>query len=102
MKKENSEVKIIQERVLVVDDETQVTKYLAEVFTRAGLDVRIANNGYDALKIAESESCSVAIVDLKMPGLSGIETIRLLRKQTLIWRRLSLPDTLPLNRLLTP
>ena len=80
MKKENSENKMVRGRVLVVDDETQVCKVLAGILTRAGLDVRIANNGYDALKIAESKSCSVAIVDLKMPGLSGMETIRRLKE----------------------
>lgn len=80
MKKGNSENKMVRERVLVVDDETLASKVLAEILTRAGLDVRIANNGYEALDIAKSESCSVAIVDLKMPGLSGIETIQRLKE----------------------
>ena len=71
---------MVQEKILVVDDETQVSTFLAETLTRAGMSVRVANNGYDALNIAESESCSVAIVDLKMPGLSGIETIQRLKE----------------------
>lgn len=71
---------MIRERILVVDDEIQVSKVLAEIIFRAGMEVRIVGNGYDALAIAESEPCSAAIVDLKMPGLSGIETIQRLRE----------------------
>ena len=80
MQKENSHNNMTKERILVVDDETQVSKVLAEIISRGGLEVRIADNGYDALEIAESEPCSLAIVDLKMPGLSGIETIQRLRE----------------------
>ena len=80
MQKENNHDNITQQRILVVDDETQVSTVLAEIISRGGLDVRIADNGYDALVFAESEPCSAAIVDLKMPGLSGIETIQRLRK----------------------
>ena len=69
-----------KERILVVDNETQVSKVIAEIIARGDLEVRIADNGYDALEIAESEPCSVAIVDLKMPGLNGIETIQRLRE----------------------
>ncbi len=80
MRKENSRDDMTKERILVVDDETQVSKVIAEIISRRGMEVRIADNGYDALEIAESEPCSLAIVDLKMPGLSGIETIQRLRK----------------------
>ena len=80
MRKENSRDDMTKERILVVDNETQVSKVIAEIIAREDLEVRIADNGYDALEIAESEPCSVAIVDLKMPGLNGIETIQRLRE----------------------
>jgi DNA-binding NtrC family response regulator len=80
MQNENSHDNMTKERILVVDNETQVSKVIAEIIAREDLEVRIADNGYDALEIAKSEPCSVAIVDLKMPGLNGIETIQRLRE----------------------
>ena len=80
MKKENNPNRTVPEKILVVDDETRVCTFLAEIVSRAGLETRIAHNGLEALDIAGSESCSVAIVDLKMPGLSGIETIQRLKE----------------------
>ena len=71
---------MLQGRILVVDDEIKACTFLAEIFSRAGLDVRFAHNGLAALKLAESEDFSAAIVDLKMPGLSGIETIGFLKE----------------------
>ncbi len=68
-----------QDKILVVDDEKKVSTFLAEIISRAGLAVRTAGTGLEALSIAESEQCSAAIVDLKMPGLNGTETIRRLK-----------------------
>lgn len=80
MKKANSDVEKNQPQILVVDDEKRVYTFLAEIVSRAGLKVRTAASGLEALSIAESEQFSVAIVDLKMPGLSGIQTIERLKK----------------------
>jgi two-component system response regulator HydG len=66
--------------ILLVDDEKQVINFLSEIISRAGLESRTADNGYEALRIAKTEQCAVAVVDLKMPGLSGIETIRSLKE----------------------
>jgi len=79
MQKIENHDNMAREKILVVDDKTQVSKTLGEIISREGLEVRIADNGYGALEIAQSEPCSLAIVDLKMPGLSGIETIQRLR-----------------------
>lgn len=75
MNKVNGHIAKNQPQILVVDDEKRVYTFLAEIVSRAGLKVRTAASGLEALSIAESEQFSVAIVDLKMPGLSGIETI---------------------------
>jgi DNA-binding NtrC family response regulator len=72
--------KMAQEIVLLVDDEKQVTKFLHDIITREKLKSIVAHNGLEALRIAEAEDCAVAIVDLKMPGLSGIDTIRKLKE----------------------
>jgi DNA-binding NtrC family response regulator len=71
-----------QEKVLVVDDETKVCQFLSDMITRAGFDVHTANDGASALDLAKKDNYSVAIVDLKMPGLTGIETIQGLKEIT--------------------
>ena len=80
MPKKNDPNKKFQEKVLIVDDEEQIANFLSQIMSRGGLDPIIALNGYDALKVVKQETCSAAIVDLKMPGLSGMETIRHLKE----------------------
>jgi DNA-binding response OmpR family regulator len=65
--------------IVVVDDETDVREVLAEYLELKRFDVRQASGGEEALaKVAES--CpDVVLLDLGMPGLSGIETLRRLR-----------------------
>jgi len=65
--------------IVVVDDETDVREVLAEYLELKGFDVRQATSGEEALaKVAES--CpDIVLLDLGLPGLSGIETLRRLR-----------------------
>jgi DNA-binding response OmpR family regulator len=65
--------------VVVVDDETDVREVLAEYLELKGFDVRQATSGEEALARV-AESCpDVVLLDLGLPGLSGIETLRRLR-----------------------
>jgi two-component system nitrogen regulation response regulator GlnG len=66
-------------RVLVVDDEPLVRKSLAEILQNFGFLTTEAADGLQALQIAEQETFEVALVDLSMPGLSGMETIQRLK-----------------------
>ena len=65
--------------IMVVDDETDVREVLAEYLELKGFDVRQASSGEEGLeKVAES--CpDVVLLDLGLPGLSGIETLRRLK-----------------------
>jgi len=65
--------------IVVVDDETDVREVLAEYLELKGFDVRQASSGEEGLeKVAES--CpDVVLLDLGLPGLSGIETLRRLK-----------------------
>jgi DNA-binding response OmpR family regulator len=65
--------------IVVVDDETDVREVLAEYLELKGFDVRQAACGEEALEKA-AESCpDVVLLDLGLPGLSGIETLRRLK-----------------------
>lgn len=67
-------------RLLLVDDEEDFRITLANRLRRRTLDVTDAGSGEEALEIIGKKSFDVAIVDIKMPGIDGIETLRLIRK----------------------
>ena len=68
-------------RVLIVDDDTSMAKNIQRVLHRAGFETEIALDGFQAGTLAESFTPSVMTLDLKMPGLSGLEVIRFARSK---------------------
>ena len=68
-------------RILVVDDEPDITALVAYHLARAGYRVSTASNGQDALKAAREERPEVVVLDLMLPGVSGYEVLRELRKR---------------------
>jgi two-component system response regulator AtoC len=66
----------VSERILVVDDELFVRELLLEFLSSQGYEVSLADSGEKAVKLIENEPADVALVDLKMPGIDGIETLR--------------------------
>jgi CheY-like chemotaxis protein len=67
-------------RVLVVDDDPLVREAIALMAARAGHDVAEAENGAVALSHHRATPADVIVLDVLMPVLEGIETIRALRK----------------------
>ena len=68
-----------QQIVLVVDDQPGIRRLLSEVLTDNGYSVATATNGYDGIKKAEELSPGVILIDMKMPGMDGIEALRELK-----------------------
>lgn len=66
-------------RVLVVDDEAAYRDALGKVLARRGIDVRPAGSGREALDRLGREEVDVVVLDLKMPGLDGLATLREIR-----------------------
>jgi len=62
--------------LLVVDDDATLRERLAVAFRRRGYEVRTAGNHGEALALAQQDSPELAVVDLRMPGPSGLELIR--------------------------
>lgn len=60
-------------RILVVDDEFSVRDSLASWFRKDGHEVRAAADALEALEAIEAERFAVAVVDVKMPGMDGVE-----------------------------
>jgi len=67
-------------RILIVDDEVAIRKALERYLKGLNYDVFAAADGEEGLKILESESIDLALVDLVMPKLDGIEFIKRMRK----------------------
>jgi len=70
-------------KILVIDDEQNIRKMLTRVLSPEGFIVKEANNGLEALKRLQEENYSLVLLDLKMPGLNGIETLKEIRQNDL-------------------
>jgi two-component system, OmpR family, KDP operon response regulator KdpE len=67
------------QRILVVDDEPQIQRFLRPSLTAAGYEVVAAANGRDALKAAATASPDAVVLDLGLPDMDGKDVIRELR-----------------------
>jgi two-component system KDP operon response regulator KdpE len=67
-------------RILVVDDEPQLTRVLLRSLTSKGYDVRIAGDGEFALQTFHDWPPSLVVTDLAMPNMGGLELCRRLRE----------------------
>lgn len=66
--------------ILVVDDNELLRERLARALRQRGYDVRTAGSYEEAMAMAREESPEMAVVDLKMPGKSGLELLRDLKE----------------------
>jgi two-component system, OmpR family, response regulator len=78
LKTERSDMKNIS--LLLVDDEDDFRTTLANRLKRRNFDVTDADSGEKALEIMKNNSFDVAIIDIKMPGIDGIETLKRVKK----------------------
>ena len=67
------------ERVLVVDDDKSLREFLTITLGRDGYEVKAASSGPEALRVVAEAPIDVALVDLRMPGMDGLETLRQLK-----------------------
>lgn len=65
----------IQSAILLVDDEANIRLTLATLLRRAGHDVTTAENGLEAVALLEQQSFDLLLVDLKMPGMGGMQVV---------------------------
>lgn len=69
-------------RVLVVEDEASYREPLTYQLTREGFEVIVAEDGHQALTLFEAKGADIVLLDLMLPGFSGIEVCRELRTRS--------------------
>src|SRR5215831_1005124 len=74
--------KAVGERLLVVDDDAKLPRLLKGYLEGVGYAVDVAHDGIEGLTQATTSPYSAIILDLMMPGMSGLEVLRELRKQS--------------------
>jgi len=70
-------------QILVVDDDITSLDIVSFLFEKRGYTVNRAGDGYAALQFLKSNAVDLAIVDLMMPGINGVDAIAQMRSQKL-------------------
>ncbi len=71
----------IKPRILITDDEERFRTTLGKRLVESGFEVHTVGSGQEALNLLTGTPLDVVILDISMPGLSGIETLAEIRKQ---------------------
>jgi DNA-binding response OmpR family regulator len=72
---------MMNEKVLVVEDESHIKSFIVVNLNISNFDVKEASSGEEALKICESYTPDVAILDIMLPGIDGYKLCELLREK---------------------
>lgn len=70
-----------QIKILLVDDEVEFVNTLSERIKMRNLDSEVALNGEEAMRIVADEVPDVMVLDLKMPGINGMEVLKQIRSK---------------------
>lgn len=70
-------------KILLVDDEADISSVFQQVLTEAGFDVSVANNGRSAFEKAKLQKFDLILLDQMMPDISGNEVLQMLKADLL-------------------
>ena len=63
-------------KILLVEDEDMIRELYTRQLTKAGFDIKAVSNGEDGLKALEVEQFDVALLDIMLPGINGLQVLR--------------------------
>lgn len=67
-------------KLLIVDDEEDVREFAANFFRKRKIDVITASSGEEALDLIKQQKSDLVLLDIRMSGIDGIETLRRIRE----------------------
>ena len=67
-------------KLLIVDDEEDVREFAANFFRKRKIDVITASSGEEALSVMKQQKSDLVLLDIRMDGIDGIETLRRIRE----------------------
>ncbi len=67
-------------RILVVDDDENIVQFLTEFLSKKGYELSSCMNGSTALEMIQNTKPDVVLLDIMMPGLGGIEALKVIKK----------------------
>jgi two-component system alkaline phosphatase synthesis response regulator PhoP len=73
-------IKLDTAKILVVDDESEITEIVETFLTEAGYKVTVANSGNEAIKKAKEFKPDVILLDIMMPGTDGYDVCQQIKK----------------------
>jgi two-component system OmpR family response regulator len=68
-------------KILIVDDEIIFANNIGKLISKRGYEVKTVYNGDGALRAVEEDDFDVIILDLKMPGMDGLETLKRIKEK---------------------
>ena len=69
-----------QIKILLVDDEEHIRLLFKEELEEEGYSIGLASNGFDALEVLKTGRFDLVVLDIRMPGMDGIETLNAIKK----------------------
>lgn len=73
---------VVGGKILIVDDQYGIRILLHEVLSLDGYETLMAEDGKEALRLFEQHQPDLIILDMKMPGLNGLDILRAIRKRS--------------------
>ncbi|MFH1552156.1 MAG: response regulator [Candidatus Omnitrophota bacterium] len=70
----------MKEKILVIDDEIEVCKLLKDFLVKQGYEVTTATSAQEGIEKLKTEKPKVILLDIKMPGMDGVEAIKRIRE----------------------
>ncbi len=67
-------------RALIVDDEKIIRDFFSRLLSLQGVDVVLAEDGYKAVELAKETNFDIYFIDVRMPGINGLETFRKIKE----------------------
>ncbi|MBM3246542.1 MAG: response regulator [Candidatus Omnitrophica bacterium] len=70
----------MSKNILVIDDDGLVTKSLCDLLTKTGFSADALNNGFDAIDKVKDTHVDLIVVDIRMPGIDGVQTVKKIKE----------------------